>query len=230
MRCLHAGMVLLILNVGRAAAQTPRSGDAPCGADSKIVFARIAMARFCVLARDSAVRRATGAQDELTLMRSVQPDALWRIPDADLTAFFAAFGESLRFVGARTCAGMFPHSTDPPWTEAFMSIATAVDSAMAVRWTSFIEAWVWAKVRNTPRQREASTAEVYAYARRQLASVSSADRADMVRMAHGESLPIDRACRAVRLSFSRLGAGNPKDAGPVIRALMSGLVPWFAAA
>ena len=154
MRCVHAGMALLILNLGRAAAQTPRSGDAPCGADSKIVFARIAMARFCVLARDSAVRRATGAQDELSLMRSIQPGVLWRIPDVDLTAFFAAFGESLRFVDAPTCAGMFPHSTDPPWTDAFMSIATAIDSAMAIRWTSFLEAWVWAKGRNTPRQRE----------------------------------------------------------------------------
>jgi hypothetical protein len=229
-RCLYPVTALTVLSLSLAQAQTPRSGDAPCGDDSKIIFARIAMSRFCVLARDSAVRRATGARDALTLMRSVQADVIWRIPDTDLTAFFAAFGESLGFVDARTCAGMFPHSGGPPWTDTFMSVATAVDSAMAVRWTSFIEAWVWARVKNTPRQHEASAAEVYAYARRQLQSISPADRADMVRVGRGDSLPPDRACHAVRLSFARLAAGAPKDAGPVIRALMSGLVPWFAAA
>ena len=238
MRFLSAAVAITTLGLSTVRAQDTSSSEPSCEQDtgglprsefSKIVFARVSIRTLCALSRDSVVRRATGAHDAFSLLGSVYQDVLWRTSDEDLVAFFAAFGESLSFVDAATCATMYPHSGGAPWAQTFMSVATAIDSAMAVRWTRFIEAWVWARVKDAPLLPSASRAEVYSYAQRQLRTITPGERADMIKLARGETLPPQRACHVVRLSFARLAAGHPAQAGPVIRTLMSGLVPWFSA-
>ena len=234
MRFLSVALATTVLGLSTVRAQDTSSGESSCAQDtggmspgefSKIVFARVSIRRLCVLSRDSVVRRATGAHDAFSLLGSVYQDVLWRTPDADLVAFFAAFGESLGFVDAPTCATMY----GTPWTQTFMSVATAIDSAMALRWTRFIEAWVWARVKDAPLLPEASRAEVVSYARHQLRAITPDERVDMIKMARREPLPPQRACHLVRLTFARISAGDPRQAGRVIRALMSGVAPWFSA-
>lgn len=211
-------------------AQDARPNDSPCGEGAEMAFARVAMSRLCFLARHPDVRRTIGAEDAVSLMAAIHPDALWRMPDAELAAFFATFGESLALIDPAACSTMYPRSTGRPWSETFMSVATAMDSAMAVRWVRALESWVWAKVRNAPRLPTAAPSEVYAYVRRQLRGITARERADIRRMARGEDLPADRACQVVRMTYARLAAGDPAQAGPVLRALIGGVVPWFAAA
>src|SRR5207253_2131680 len=122
-----------------------------------------------------------------------------------------------------TCASMYPHQGGVPWSQTFMSIASALDSAMSVRWTRLVEAWVRVGINDGPRLPEASKPEVYTYARRQFRDITPAERADMVRMARGEKVSPERACHVVRLSFARFAAGEPTQAARVFRALMSGL-------
>jgi hypothetical protein len=207
-----------------------RCGELDLRIDSSIPFARVAMARLCELTKDSSVQRATGAKDAVALIAAMPPDIMWRIEDAALSDFFMAYAESLGSVDAASCAAMLPTTSGTPWSQRFMGVATSIDSAMAVRWTSFLEAWVRARVAGATPRREASAAEVSTYLHKYVAHLGGAEREQYRRLGRHEPLTASDQCTLVRGLLVRLGALPPSEGGPLIRALMSGRYPWFTAA
>jgi hypothetical protein len=223
-------LLLTITLYGPLRAQEASAGASACGTDSSIPFARVAMARLCELAKDSAVRRVTGATNAVELMAAMPPDIMWRIEDKALADFFVAYAESLGLVDASSCAAMLPTSNASPWSQRFMGVATSIDSAMAVRWTAFLEAWVRARVSEATPRREASAAEVSNYLHTYVAELSAPEREQHRRLGHHEPVSAAEQCRLVRGLLVRLGALPPSRGGPLIRALMSGRHSWFSAA
>src|SRR4051812_29457059 len=229
LRCLPAVLVGFVVPISLSA-QGSTAGTSTCGTDSSIPFAKVAMPRLCALTKDSAVKRVTGATDAVSLIAAMPHDIMWRIDDKALADFFVAFSESLGFVSAQACATMLPTSTDTPWPQRFMGVATSIDSTMAVRWTAFLEAWVRAEVAGAPRRREATASQVSAYVRRYYAHLEPAERAAYQRLGRHDVLTPSDQCDLVRGLLVRVGSLSPTEAGPLIRAMMSGRYSWFPAA
>ena len=223
-------IALLLSAATTARAQEHTAARSPCGTDSDMPFAQIAMGRLCELARDSLVHRVTGASDALQLMAALPRDVMWRVGDQDLASFVATFSESLGRVDATSCASMFPRSGQSTWADGIMSIAVHADSGLARRWTQFLEAWVWAGVKGAGLGPEASPAEVHRYLVGYRADLSSAARRQLTRLARGEPVPVARACRLTRGLLLHLGVQPPEKAGPLIRAMMHGKCVWQPAA
>lgn len=76
-RLAAASIILVMLGARSVPAQT----------HAEPVFARLLVARFDTLARDTAIGRLTGAKDGLALVGAIKPDALGRIDDAALLDF-----------------------------------------------------------------------------------------------------------------------------------------------
>jgi len=228
MRLLYLAAVLVGLALPTSlSAQGGTAGTSSCGTDASIPFAKVAMPRLCALTKDTAVKRVTGATDAVSLIAAMPHDIMWRVDDTALADFLVAFSESLGFVSAEACATMLPTSTETPWAQRFMGLATSIDSTMALRWTAFLEAWVRAKVAGAPRGREATASQVSAYVRRYYAHLEPAEQAEYLRLGRHQVLAPSEQCNLVRGLLVRLGSLPPTEAGPLIRAMMSGRYSWF---
>ena len=207
----------------------PSQGKDPCGADSRIPFARIGLRRLCELARRPDVKAATGAVDGLDLLSKVPPDILWRISDQDLAAYLLLYSDSLSQLSPTACAEFAPRPGPPNWGSRFEELAAATDSALSVRWANLLESWVWAVVRKAPHQPEATPTEALAFLRGASSEFNPADRQLLQRLSRKEAVPHASACSVARKIYRVFGEQAPVAVGRAMRALMSGSVSFFTA-
>lgn len=217
--------VLLSLNLtSRGTAQTSR-----CGTDSPIIFARVVMAHLCELAKVPEVAQATGAKDALDLMAGLAPDVLWRVSDAELVAFASLFSENLGRLESNACADFVPRPGSAAWSQRFLGVAMSADSALARRWATFLEAWVWATVRNAPLQPTATTDRTLAYLRSQATLLTEADKEAVRSHMLGRPADTHRVCRLARSVFDGIKGEGETDGARILRTLMRGTLDWSRA-
>jgi hypothetical protein len=219
----------LLLPSPRAASAQQGHNERECGQTSTIPFARIGMRRLCVLADDPRVHQATGATDAIGLFRTVPPDGLFRLADADLISFTETFYLSLRSIPDSACAAMYPQPGSPSFAQRFMAVASSVDSVTAERWADFLVALVWAGVNKRPRGAQASPAEAATFFRSQMHSLPPDQLRILGALSRHEPLPFREACRVVRLVYAQLASDRRPQAAAALRTLMQGLVPWTPA-
>jgi hypothetical protein len=207
----------------------PSQGKDPCGADSRIPFARIGLHRLCQLARRPEVKAATGAVDGLDLMAKVPSDILWRISDQDLANYFLLYSDSLGELAPASCSEFAPRPKDSNWGSRFEELATAADSALSVRWADHLESWVWAVVHKDPHRPEATPTEALTFLRALGPEFSLTDRQVLQRLRRSEAVPHKAACAVTRKIYRVLGQQPAIAVARVVRALMSGTVSFFTA-
>src|SRR5262245_54762296 len=80
------------------------------------------------LAADSAVHARTGAANGMALFASVPPDAIGRVSDADLVRLIRLLEQGLGTVDAPTCALAYGQRGTDGLPQAFVAIASQLDS------------------------------------------------------------------------------------------------------
>jgi hypothetical protein len=187
------------------------------------------MGRLCQLADNPEVKAATGATDALTLFATFPQDIIWRVPDSSLVDFALTFAANLGQIPDSACVALYPRPGSPPWSQRFMVIAQGADSAVSVRWADFLESWVWATIRHSPRQPVASPAEALANIMAHSNALSADDRKTMIALGRRETVPDGVACHAIQSFFAMSVRGPTSRAAATFRALMQGMVPWNVA-
>jgi hypothetical protein len=177
---LAAGGLLLLASPRPAAAQPARTRSAQ--ADSAPVFVRVLLRRLDALARDTLIRRRTGAETGLKLLAvtsSSRPDALARLDDATLLELVELISESLDRANVSACASI--------WTQGFgggfAALGMGMDSTLSERWAAIIEQMVLVSVHDRPIGSMASPGEFEA-AIAELAVGMRPDEAARIRRAY----------------------------------------------
>ena len=200
---------------------TPEAAPAQQQARAEPPFARAMVARLDRLAADSAVRAKTGAANDLALFGVARPDALGRIDDAALVRLLGLVEEGLGTVDAPTCALAYGRSGVDGLPQAFVAIATRLDSAQADRWADALLPLFVASVQDRPLGPRAPADEARA------AIVGAFDRlppdvrsrVDRAAVGTGSA---DDTCLFVRTTFASLLHLPGGRAAPVLRTLMFG--------
>ena len=216
----------LLLTGSLGAQETPAANRASCGTDAPMVWGRVLLRRMCRLLEDPAVKKATGAEDPVSLLDAVPDDIIWRISDRQLIEFYDLFVKSMEPLDDDLCATLYPGANDINWSQSLMAVASVADSALSERWGNLIEAWVWIAVRDSPRQPEASPEAVNRFLNTQLREFTAEERADIAALDRGENMAEDRACRVVTRMYQRLPVGDESVVGPALRNLMHGELSW----
>ena len=216
----------MLLTGSLTAQQTAAASGAACGTDAPMVWGRVLLRRMCRLLEDPAVKKATGADDPVSLLDAVPDDIIWRISDGQLIEFYDLFVKSMEPLDNDLCATLYPGARDINWSQSLMAVASVADSTLSERWGTLIEAWVWIAVRESPRQPEASPEEVTRFLKTRLSEFSAEERADIATLDRGENMPEDRACRVVKRMYQRLPVGDERIVGSALRTLMHGELPW----
>lgn len=219
-------IVALVLAVQPVGAQSSGQAESPCVADSPMVWARVVMRRMCRLAENPEIGKATGADNPTELLDAVPDDILWRLSDTLIVDLFQVFAESLGSLDDDGCAAMYPGAKDVNWAQQIMVMASVADSSLSERWADMLEAWVWIAVGKGQLQPEAGAEDVNRFLQSQFRDLGQQELSDIAALARGEEMPEDRACRAVRRMYVQLARGNETIAGPAIRTLMRGQLPW----
>lgn len=218
------GTFLLIASMTVASAGEAQTSR--CGVDSPIPFARVVMAHLCELAKVPEVAQATGAKDALDLMAAMPPDVLLRVGDAELIAFSSLFSDNLGRLEPQACADFVPRPGAPEWAQQFLQVAMSADSALARRWATFVEAWVWVRVRNTPRQPSATADQAIAYVRGRAALLTRADREAVTAHMQGKAADTRRVCRLARSIFDGIAGEGQREGARILRTMMTGQLDW----
>jgi hypothetical protein len=219
---LAAGGLFLVLLASAApsAAQPDRTSSPQ--ADSAPVFVRVLLRRLDALARDTLVRRRTGAGTGLELLRvtsSSHPHPLERLPDATLLEVAEVISESLDRADVTACASI--------WTQGlargFPVLGIQMDSTLSERWTAVIEQMVWASVRERPIGSMALPGEFEA-AIAELAAGMTPDEAERFRRAYvlrAGAAPAD-ACFLARKVYGWMAKLPGERAAAMLRSSMFG--------
>jgi hypothetical protein len=215
------GLLLMLLASPRPSAAQPARARA-ARADSAPVFVRVLLRRLDALARDTLVRRRTGAETGLKLLAatsSSRPDALARLDDATLLELVELIRESLDRADDTACASIWTHG----FGGGFAALGMRMDSTLSERWAVIIEQMVLASVHDRPIGPMASPEE-YEAAMAELAVGMTPDEAARIRRAYEQraaAAPED-ACFLARKIYGWM-ASLPRERGAaMLRGSMFG--------
>ena len=187
-------------------------------------FAQLLVDRLDRLAADTAVRRRTGAANGLALLNSTKPDALGRVSDAELTRLLGLVEQGLGTVDAVTCALAYGRSGVDGLPQAFIAIASKLDSAAAMPWVDAFMPLFRASIWDRPIGSRVSDAEARQALTAALAELSPENRARVQRAAARTGSDED-TCFFVRTTFASLLRVPGGRAAPILRTLMFGAGP-----
>ena len=184
-------------------------------------FATMLVARLDRLAADSAVRARTGAKNGMALFAAVPPDAIGRVSDTDLVRVLGLVVHGLGTVDAATCALAYGRAGTDGMPQAFVAIATRLDSVEAVPWVDAFVPVFQAGLAGRPLGARAPEPEARQALANVFAELTPSDRERIQRAAARTGSPED-VCYFVRTTFAALLALPGGRAAPIFRALMFG--------
>lgn len=179
------------------------------------------VARLDRLAADSVVRARTGAANGLALFSSVPPDAIGRVSDADLVRLIRLLHEGFGNVDAATCAMAYGQRGTDGLPQAFVALASKLDSAQAVPWVNAFVPVFEAGIAKRPIGARVADTEARLVLQRAFSALTGEDRGRLQRGARREGSPED-VCFFVRATYGSLLALPESQAAPVLRTLMFG--------
>ncbi len=190
------------------------------------VFTRLVFRRFEQLAQDSAVRRATGAINGLTLAQKVLTSAPRTYSDPANARLIQALAATVSNASEPVCSRMLHTPLD---AAQFTALAAPLDSTGVVPWVEVFADMVWAIVRPAPTGRIATLAEWRASLVRMEAEATPRVRAALSRVRRGGEAARDR-CTVVRAGLLWLANMPAQESGPFMRLLFDSDVPFNPAA
>ena len=179
------------------------------------------VARLDRLAADSAVHARTGAANGMALFASVPFDAIGRISDAELVNLIGLLHAGFGNVDAPTCALAYGQRGTDGLPQAFVAMASKLDSAQAVPWVNAFVPLFEAGIAKRPLGTRVENPEALQVMQRSFDTLSAEDRARLQRGAKRTGTPED-VCFFVRTTFGSMLTLPQPRAAAVIRTLMFG--------
>lgn len=195
--------------------------DARAQSTSVPPFTAQLVARLDRLAADSAVHARTGAANGMALFAAVPPDAIGRISDADLVRLLRLVEQGLGSVDAATCALAYGQRGTDGLPQAFVAIASQLDSTRAVPWVDAFIPVFEAGIAKRPLGTRVPDVDARQALTRAFGALSVEDRVRMQRGAARTGTPQD-VCYFVRTTFASLLSLPQGQAASVLRTLMFG--------
>ena len=218
-RCFFMAIRLVAVPVSVALLALPV--DARAQATPVPPFTTQIVARLDRLAADSAVHARTGAANGMALFAAMPPDAIGRVSDADLVRLLRLVEQGLGSVDAATCALAYGQRGTDGLPQAFVAIASQLDSSRAVPWVDAFMPVFEAGLAKRPLGARVSDADALQAVAQAFGSLSAEDRARMQRGATRTGTPQD-VCFFIRTTFSSLLALPVGRSASVLRTLMFG--------
>lgn len=179
------------------------------------------VARLDRLAADSAVHARTGAANGMALFASVPPDAIGRVSDADLVRLIGLLHKGLGAVDAPTCAMAYGQRGTDGLPQAFIAMASTLDSVQAFPWVNAFVPLFEAGIAKRPLGTRVSDAEARQALQHAFSALTGDDRARLQRGATRTGTAED-ICFFVRTTYASLVALPEPRAASVLRTLMFG--------
>jgi hypothetical protein len=216
-RFRRALALVFLLVPGSLSAPTPVLAQGTRGPG----FAELLVERLDKLAADSAVRARTGAASGIALFGAMPPDAIGRVSDADLVRLLSLVEQGLGAADAATCATAYGRGGTDGLPQAFVAIASRLDSAKAVPWVDAFMPVFEAGLAGRPLGTRVALDEAVQLMRTSFAALSPEDQARLQRGAARSGTPEDM-CFFVRKTYTSLLSAPVGKAAPALRTLMFG--------
>jgi hypothetical protein len=179
------------------------------------------VARLDRLAPDSAVHARTGAANGMALFASVPPDAIGRVSDADLVRLIRLLHAGFSAVDAPTCAMAYGQRGTDGLPQAFIAMASKLDSVQAFPWVNAFVPLFEAGIAKRPIGTRVSDAEARQALQQAFGALTGEDRARLQRGATRTGTAED-ICFFVRTTYASLLALPEPRAAAVLRTMMFG--------
>ena len=161
-------------------------------------MARVLYRRLVALAADTAMQRLTGARTARQLREVASHTDMHRLDDSGFVAYYRVLSAALDRADTATCGAIWDPARGGVPGDAYLRLASSVDSTLAERWVDVLERTVWSNARKDPPGRVPSIAE-----RDRLIRLGTSRLPESERQVMARGLPSASSTPAERCAFAR---------------------------